>query len=118
MSKVIEFIVKALDDGQTTEMKEIKWPSFNQKQISLPLFITTAWIIPFAGAILAGIFMDVNSREFNIVILPLLVNTLIILFLLLRLFALSKKEWLLISGLSIGMVLLSLLLRVVVFPIG
>ena len=83
MSKAIEFIAKVLDDGETSN-EDIKLPSFKIEKISTWLFITSSWFIPLASAILAGTFMDVNSLEFNIVILPLLINTFIILILLLR----------------------------------
>lgn len=84
MNKAIEFIAKVLDDGETNNEKDIQLPSFKIEKISTWLFITTSWFIPLASAILAGTFMDVNSLEFNIVILPLLINTFIILILLLR----------------------------------
>ncbi len=84
MNKVIEFIAKVLDDGETNSEKEIKLPSFKIEKINMRLFITTSWFIPLAGAIAAGILMDVNSREYRIVTLPLLINTLIILILFLH----------------------------------
>lgn len=84
MNKVIEFIAKVLDDGETNSEKEIKLPSFKIEKINMRLFITTSWFIPLAGAIAAGILMDVDSREYRIVTLPLLINTLIILILFLH----------------------------------
>ena len=84
MNKVIEFIAKVLDAGETNSEKEIKLPSFKIEMINMRLFITPSRFIPLAGAIAAGILMDVDSREYRIVTLPLLINTLIILILFLH----------------------------------
>ena len=116
MNKVIEFIAKVLDDGETSSEKDIKLPSFKTEKISMGLFITTSWFIPLAGAIAAGILMDVDSREFKIAVLPLLVNTVIILTLFLcktiKESNLTKKQLVFIFGSA----LLAILLRVIFFP--
>ena len=116
MNKVIEFIAKVLDDGETSSEKDIKLPSFKIEKISMGLFITTSWLIPLAGAIAAGILMDVDSREFKIAVLPLLVNTVIILTLFLcktiKDSNLTKKQLVFIFGFA----LLAILLRVIFFP--
>lgn len=116
MSKVIDFIAKVLDDGETSNEKDIQIPSFRIERISMRLFITTSWFVPLAGTIVAGTFMDVDSRDFKIAILPLLINTLIILILILcemiKEVPLSKKQMALIIGLTI----LAVFLRMILFP--
>lgn len=116
MNKAIEFIAKVLDDGETSSKKDIKLPSFKIEKISMGLFITTSWLIPLAGAIAAGILMDVDSREFRIASLPFLINTFIILTLLLcktiKESKLTKKQLVFIFGFA----LLAILLRVIFFP--
>ena len=115
MNKVIEFIAKVLDDGETSSEKDIKLPSFKIEKISMGLFITTSWLIPLAGAIAAGILMDVDSREFKIAVLPLLVNTVIILTLFLckiiKESDFTKKE----LASSFGIALLVCLLGLILF---
>lgn len=116
MNKVIEFIVKVLDDGETSSEKDIKLPSFKIEKISMGLFITTSWLIPLAGTILTGTFMDVDSRDFKIAVLPLLVNTVIILTLFLckiiKESDFTKKE----LASSLGIALLVCLLGLFFFP--
>ena len=115
MNKVIEFIAKVLDDGETSSEKDIKLPSFKIEKISMGLFITTSWLIPLAGAIAAGILMDVDSRDFKIAVLPLLVNTVIILTLFLckiiKESDFTKKE----LASSFGIALLVCLLGLILF---
>ena len=116
MNKAIEFIVKVLDNGETSSERDIKLPSFKIEKISMWLFITTSWLIPLAGTIAAGMLMDVDSREFKIVSLPLLINTLIILTLILlktiKEGNFTKKQLAFVFGVA----LLVILLRVVLFP--
>ena len=63
MNKIKEFLIKVLDEGEATSIKDIKKPSF---EISKWLFITTSLIIPITMCILASFVMDVDSREFTI----------------------------------------------------
>ena len=116
MNKVIEFIVKVLDDGETSYGKSIKLPFFKMEKISMWTFITTSWFIPLADTILAGTFMDVDSRDFKIAVLPLLVNTVIILTLFLckiiKESDFTKKE----LASSLGIALLVCLLGLFFFP--
>ena len=115
MNKVIKFIAKVLDDGETTYGKSIKLPFFKMEKIGMWTFITTSWFIPLAGTILAGTFMDVDSRDFNIAVLPLLVNTVIILILFLckiiKESDFTKKE----LASSFGIALLVCLLGLILF---
>lgn len=116
MSKAIEFIAKVLDDGETTNEKDIKLPSLKIEKTSTWLFITTSWFIPLAGAIAAGILMDVNSREFRIASLPFLINTLVILTLILR--RIIKESNFTKGQLAFvfGIILVAIFLRVIIFP--
>ncbi len=115
MNKVIEFIVKVLDDGKTSNGKDFKLLSFKMEKIGMKTFITTSWFVPLAGVILAGNFMDVDSRDFKIAILPLLANTVIILTLFLRKIikesGFTKKE----LASSFGIALLACLLGLILF---
>ena len=116
MNKAIKFIVRVLDDGETTNEKDIKLPSLKIEKIRMWLFITTSWFIPLASAIVAGMLMDVDSREFRIITLPFLINTLIILTLVLRKTIkesnFTKKQLALVFGFA----LLAILSKVVLFP--
>lgn len=115
MNKVKELLIKVLDEGETTYGKSIKPPFFKLEKISMWTFITTSWFIPLAGTILAGTFMDVDSRDFNIAVLPLLVNTVIILILFLckiiKESDFTKKE----LASSFGIALLVCLLGLILF---
>ena len=76
MNKVKEFLIKVLDEGETTCVKDMKWPSL---EIGKWLLISTAFLSPLLGCILGGTFMDVNSREFNVLVIPLLLNCVVCL---------------------------------------
>lgn len=76
MNKVKELLIKVLDEGETTSVKDMKWPSL---EIGKWLLISTAFLSPLLGCILGGTFMDVNSREFNVLVIPLLLNSFICL---------------------------------------
>lgn len=71
MNKVKEFLIKVLDEGETTSVKDIKWPSL---KIGKWLFISTAFLSPLLGCILGSTFMDVNSKEFAVLVIPFLLN--------------------------------------------
>ena len=60
MNKVKEFLIKVLDEGETTSVKDMKWPSL---EIGKWLLISTAFLSPLLGCILGGTFMNVDSRE-------------------------------------------------------
>ena len=63
MNKIKEFLIKVLDEGEATSIKDMKKPSF---KISKWLFITTSLIIPITMCILASFVMNVDSREFTL----------------------------------------------------
>lgn len=115
MNKVIEFIAKVLNDGKTINEKDIKLPSFQMEKIGMKTFIATSWFVPLAGVILAGAFMDMDSRDFKIAVLPLLINTVIILILFLckiiKESDFTKKE----LASSFGIALLVCLLGLILF---
>ena len=54
---------------------------FRQKlyERQMPWKSSTAFLSPLLGCILGGTFMDVNSREFNVLVIPLLLNWCIFL---------------------------------------
>ena len=66
MNKVKELLIKVLDEGETTSVKDMKWPSL---EIGKWLLISTAFLSPLLGCILGGTFMDVNSKEFNVLVI-------------------------------------------------
>lgn len=76
MNKVFKFILKVLDEGETNNARNTKIPSF---KITPWLLISTTIVIPLFGCIFAGTFMDVNSREFIFMVLPILINIEILL---------------------------------------
>lgn len=77
MNKVKELLIKVLDDGELTSVKDMKWHSL---RISKWLFISTAFLSPLLACILGSTFMDLESREFTILLIPLLLNWGIFLF--------------------------------------
>ena len=81
MNKVYEFIIKVLNEGETTSIKEMKMLPL---KVNKWLFISTSLVVPLAVCILASHIMDVNSREFTAVSLTLLLNWLIVLCWILR----------------------------------
>ena len=81
MNKVYEFIIKVLDEGEKTSIKEMKMLPL---KVNKWLFISTSLVVPLAVCILASHIMDVNSREFTAVSLTLLLNWLIVLCWILR----------------------------------
>ena len=81
MNKVKEFLIKVLDEGETTSIKEMKMLPL---KVNKWLFISTSLVVPLAVCILASHIMDVNSREFTAVSLTLLLNWLIVLYWILR----------------------------------
>lgn len=76
MNKVKELLIKVLDEGETTSVKDMNWPSL---RIGKWLLVCTAFLSPLLGCILGGRFMDVNSREFNVLVIPLLLNCVVCL---------------------------------------
>jgi hypothetical protein len=76
MNKLKGLLIQVLDEGEATSVKDMKWPSL---RIGKWLLISTAFLSPLLGCILGGTFMDVNSREFNVLVIPLLLNCLICL---------------------------------------
>ena len=76
MNKVKELLIKVLDEGETTSVKDMKWPSLG---IGKWLLISTAFLSPLLGCILGGTFMDVNSKEFTVLVIPLLLNCVVCL---------------------------------------
>ena len=76
MNKVKEFLIEVLDEGETTSVKDMKWPSL---EIGKWLLISTAFFSPLLGCILGGTFMDVNSKEFTVLVISLLLNCVICL---------------------------------------
>ena len=76
MNKVKELLIKVLDEGETTSVKDMKWPSL---RIGKWLLISMAFLSPLLGCILGGTFMNVDSREFNVLVIPLLLNCVICL---------------------------------------
>lgn len=76
MNKIKELIIKVLDEGETTSIKELKMLPF---KVNKWLFISTSLIVPFGVCILASFVIDVNSREFTAVSLTLVLNWLIVL---------------------------------------
>ena len=71
MKKFKELIIKALDEGETTSVKNMKWPSL---RIGKWLFVSTAFLSPLLACILGSTFMNVNSKEFTMLVIPLLLN--------------------------------------------
>lgn len=93
MNKLKELIIQALDDGELTSLKDMKWPSL---RISKWLFISTAFLSPLLACILASTFMDLESREFIILLIPLLFNWGVylcwLLYKLLSMLQISRKK--------------------------
>lgn len=75
MNKVKEFLIKVLDEGETTSVKDMKWPAL---KIGNWLFIITGFLSPLLGCFI-GTLMDVNSKEFIMLSIPLLLNVEILL---------------------------------------
>ena len=76
MSKVKEFLIKVLDEGESTCVKDMKWPLL---KIGKWLFVSIAFLSPLLACMLGVTFMDVNSKEFMMLCIPLLLNTEIFL---------------------------------------
>lgn len=86
MKKVKELFFKVLDEGETT--KDMKWPSL---KIGKWLLISMAFLSPLLGCIIGSTFMDVNSKEFIMLSIPLLFNVEICLcWLLYNLWSMSE----------------------------
>lgn len=81
MNKIKKLIIKVLDEGETTSIKELKMLPF---KVNKWLFISTSLIVPLGVCILASFVIDVNSREFTAVSLTLVLNWLIVLCWILR----------------------------------
>ena len=77
MNKIKEFLIKELSKS----MKVLKMLPL---KVNKWLFISTSLIVPLAVCILASHIMDVDSREFTVVSLTLVLNWLIILCWILR----------------------------------
>ena len=71
MKKFKELVIKVLDEGETTSVRDMKWPSL---KIGKWLFICTAFLSPLLACILGSTFMDVNGKEFTLLCIPLLLN--------------------------------------------
>ena len=89
MNKVKEFLIalgEVIKEMKKLPLKVNKW-----------LFISTSFVVPLVVSILASHIMDVNSREFSCVTLPLFANTAITLIMFLHAMIkanfLSKKEF-------------------------
>lgn len=76
MKQFKELIIQVLDEGEATSVKDMKWPSL---KIGKWLLISMAFISPMLGCILGITFMDVNSKEFTVLTIPLLLNCVICL---------------------------------------
>ena len=71
MNNMKELLIKVLDEGETTSVRDMKWPSL---KVGKWLFISTAFISPLLGCILGSTFMDEDSKEFTMLCIPLLMN--------------------------------------------
>lgn len=84
-----KFFIQVFDDG----VKDIKWSSL---KVSKWLFITTTFITPLIACLLGSTFMNVNSKDFVMLVIPLLVNWGIflgwLLFNLGRMLKISRKR--------------------------
>ena len=93
MNKITEFLIKTLTGNETMDLDDVKFPSF---KIGKGLYIATSLVVPLGICLLASKFMDINSREFTIVLLTLLINIGIvlcwILYNLMKTIKLSFKE--------------------------
>lgn len=76
MNKVKELLIKVLDEGETTSVKDMKWPSL---RIGKWLLVCMAFLSPLLGCVLGSTFMDVNSKEFTVLVISLLLNCVICL---------------------------------------
>lgn len=96
MYNLKELIIKAFDEGESTSVKDLKWSSL---KIGKCLFFTTAFLSPLLVCILGSTFMDLESREFTILLIPLFLNWCIflcaVLFHLLRMLQISRKRMML-----------------------
>lgn len=94
MKQFKELIIEVLDEGEATSVKDMKWPSL---RIGKYLFISTAFLSPLLSLILGSTFiMNVNSKEFIMLAIPLLINLCIFLSLLLynlwRMLGITRKK--------------------------
>ena len=71
MNKITEFLIRILTGNETMDLDDVKIPSF---KIGKGLYIATSLVVPLGICLLASKFMDINSREFTIVLLTLLIN--------------------------------------------
>ena len=76
MNKIREFLIRILTGNETMDLDDVKIPSF---KIGKGLYIATSLVVPLGICLLASKFMDINSREFTIVLLTLLINIGIVL---------------------------------------
>ena len=93
MSEITKFLIKVFVGSETMDLDDVKIPSF---KIGKGLYIATSLVVPLGICLLASKFMDINSREFTIVLLTLLINIGIvlcwILYNLMKTIKLSFKE--------------------------
>ena len=93
MGEITKFLIKVFVGSETMDLDDVKIPSF---KIGKGLYIATSLVVPLGICLLASKFMDINSREFTILLLTLLVNIGIvlgwILYNLLNAIKLSVKE--------------------------
>lgn len=80
MNKVKELLIKVLDEGEVTSIRDMKIPSL---KIGKWLVITTAILSPLLGCILGSAFMEEDSKEFAVLVIPLFLNLSIFLYWLL-----------------------------------
>ena len=76
MNKVKELLIKVLDEDESTSVRDMKWPSL---RIGKWLLVCTAFLSPLLGCVLGSTFMDVNSKEFTVLVISLLLNCVICL---------------------------------------
>ena len=104
MNKLKGLLIQVLDEGEATSVKDMKWPSL---KIGKWLLISMAFISPMLGCILGSTFMDVNTKEFNVLVIPLLLNCVICLFWILyslwSMLKISRKK---MTVYTIGMVII------------
>lgn len=102
MNKVKEFLINVLDEGEVTSVKDMKWPSF---KVNKCLFFSMAFLFPLMGCLLGSTFMDVESREFIVMTMILMLNVLLFLcwylYCFMKVWEASLKEKLVTIGVSV-----------------
>lgn len=85
-----KLIIQVLDDGENNQVKDIKWSSL---RISKWLFLNTTFVTPLIACLLGSTFMNVNSKDFLMLVIPILMNWGIFLcWVLFNLVKISRKQ--------------------------